>query len=225
MLFSVWLGTGGQRWSQRKGATGPEQAKQGFCPRAGEQSLHDLIASFIMVFLGEMGDKSQLLAMAFASRFPAWQVMPGVFLATLLNQGLAVMAGTYLAAVVPMTLVSIAAGISFLVFGLWTLRGDSEGEEAQRVSRLGPVMTVALTFFLGEMGDKTQLATVALAAEFHNPTLVLTGTVAGMVAANGLGVLVGDFVGRRLSPRLMRLLAGGVFLLFGFITLFREMGA
>lgn len=185
--------------------------------------MHDLITSFLMVVLGEMGDKSQLLAMAFAGRFGAWKVMLGVGLAALLNQGLAVAAGTYLASIIPMGVVSMVAGASFLLFGLLMLRGETEGEEKKRESRLGPVVTVALTFFLAEMGDKTQLATIALAAEFRNPVPVLAGTVAGLVVADGLGVAIGDFLSRKFSPRLMKIFSSGIFILFGFITLYREM--
>jgi putative Ca2+/H+ antiporter (TMEM165/GDT1 family) len=176
-----------------------------------------------MVFLGEMGDKSQLLAMAFAGRFGSWRVMLGVALAALLNQGLAVAAGTYLSTVIPMNVVSIAAGALFLAFGLLTLRGDEGGDERRRESRLGPVATVALTFFLAEMGDKTQVATVALAAEYCSPVPVLAGTVGGMILADGVGVGVGDLLRRRISPKWMRLMAAGIFLLFGCITLVRAL--
>jgi putative Ca2+/H+ antiporter (TMEM165/GDT1 family) len=178
-----------------------------------------------MVVLGEMGDKTQLLAMAFAGRFKAWQVMLGVVLATLLNHGLAVAAGTYLAGVIPMNVVSIVAGLSFLLFGLWTLRGDTLGDEAKKKNRFGPLVTVAIAFFLAEMGDKTQLATIALAADFRNPMPVLTGTTLGMVVADGLGVLIGDFINRKISPQLMKILSAGIFIVFGFITLFREMSS
>jgi len=185
--------------------------------------LHALTTSFLMVLLGEMGDKSQLLAMAFASRFGAWRVMLGVALAALLNQGLAVAAGTYLSTIIPMNLVSIAAGLLFLCFGALTLRGGEKEDEVRHESRLGPVATVALTFFLAEMGDKTQVATVALAAEYCSPLPVLTGSVAGMIAADGVGVGVGDLLGRKIAPERMRLLAAGIFLLFGCITLLRAL--
>lgn len=187
--------------------------------------MHALTTSFLMVVLGEMGDKTQLLAMAFAGRFRAWQVMAGVVAATLLTNALAVVVGTYMAGFIPMTLVSIVAGLSFVGFGLWTLQGDTLGYEAQRKSRFGPIVTVATAFFLAEMGDKTQLATVALAAEFRSPVWVLLGTLLGMAVADGLGVWVGDFVSRKISPRLMKYLSAGVFVLFGFIIMYRAMPA
>lgn len=185
--------------------------------------MHALTTSFLMVLLGEMGDKSQLLAMAFAARFGAWRVMLGVALAAVLNQGLAVAAGTYLSTLIPMDVVSIAAGALFLAFGILTLRGGDKEDEVRQESRLGPVATVAVTFFLAEMGDKTQVATVALAAEYCNPLPVLAGTVSGMVLADGVGVGVGDLLGRKVSSERMRLLAAGIFLLFGCITLGRAL--
>lgn len=101
--------------------------------------MHALTTSFLMVLLGEMGDKSQLLAMAFAARFGAWRVMLGVALAAVLNQGLAVAAGTYLSTLIPMDVVSIAAGALFLAFGILTLRGGDKEDEVRQESRLGPV--------------------------------------------------------------------------------------
>lgn len=187
--------------------------------------MHMLITSFLMVALGEMGDKSQLLALAFAARYPAGQVLLGVTLATALLQGLAVVVGTCLAGIIPLKVVSIVAGLSFLLFGLWTLRGDQEDAETRKASRFCPLLTIALTFFLAEMGDKTQLATVALAAGFHNPVSVFVGATAGMVAADGIGVLVGDLLLRRVSPALIKVLSAGIFVVFGFVTLYQAMGA
>jgi len=183
-----------------------------------------LVTSFLMVALGEMGDKSQLLALAFAAQYPAGQVMLGVAVATALLQGLAVFVGTCLAEIIPLRAVSIVAGLSFLLFGLWTLRGDQDDAAAAQENRFGPFMTIALTFFLAEMCDKTQLATVALAAQFHNPVSVFVGATAGMVAADGIGVLIGDLLLRRVPPRLVKLLSAGIFMVFGFITLYQVMG-
>jgi len=190
-----------------------------------DAALHTLITSFLMVALGEMGDKSQLLALAFAAKYPAGQVMLGVTLATALLQGLAVVVGCCLAEVIPMKAISIVAGLSFLLFGLWTLRGEQDGDEATRECRFGPLMTVALTFFLAEMGDKTQLATVALAADFQSPVAVFLGATAGMVVADGIVVLVGDLFLRRISPRLMKIASAGIFMVFGFVTLFQATGS
>jgi putative Ca2+/H+ antiporter (TMEM165/GDT1 family) len=111
-----------------------------------------------------MGDKTQLLAMAFASRYKWQTVMWGVFAATLVNHLLAVVAGNYLTRLMPLCYIQIAAAASFILFGLWTLRGDTlEGEDKR--FNYSPFWTVAVAFFFAEMGDKTQLATVALATK------------------------------------------------------------
>jgi putative Ca2+/H+ antiporter (TMEM165/GDT1 family)/putative Mn2+ efflux pump MntP len=174
------------------------------------------IASLLFVTLAEMGDKTQLLAMAFATRFPARTVLSAVFVATLLNHALAVAAGRLLTNVIPLDVISLTAALSFILFGLWTIRGDTlEGEDQQR-SSFGPFLTVAIAFFLAELGDKTQLATISLAVKYTNPIAVLLGTTAGMVAADGIGIIIGIVLGKRLPDTLIRLVSAGVFIFFGF---------
>lgn len=173
------------------------------------------LPSLLFVTLAEMGDKTQLLAMAFATRFPARTVLAAVFAATLLNHALAVAAGRLLANVIPLAAVSLAAALSFILFGLWSLRGDTlEGEDGQRLS-YGPFLTVAVAFFLAELGDKTQLATISLAVRYSDSIAVLLGTTAGMVVADSIGVGIGIVLGHRLPDTLIRLVAAGVFVFFG----------
>ena len=174
------------------------------------------IASLLFVTLAEMGDKTQLLAMAFATRFPAQTVLSAVFVATLLNHALAVAAGRLLTNVIPLDVISLTAALSFILFGLWTIRGDTlEGEDRQR-SSFGPFLTVAIAFFLAELGDKTQLATISLAVKYSDPIAVLLGTTTGMVVADGVGIVLGIVLGKRLPDTLIRLVSAGVFIVFGF---------
>ena len=174
------------------------------------------IASLLFVTLAEMGDKTQLLAMAFATRFPAPTVLSAVFVATLLNHALAVAAGRLLTNVIPLDVISLTAALSFILFGLWTIRGDTlEGEDQQR-SSFGPFLTVAIAFFLAELGDKTQLATISLAVKYSDPIAVLLGTTAGMVVADSIGIGIGIVLGKRLPDTLIRLVSAGVFIFFGF---------
>jgi len=175
------------------------------------------IASLLFVTLAEMGDKTQLLAMAFATRFPAQTVLSAVFVATLLNHALAVAAGRLLTNVIPLDVISLTAALSFILFGLWTIRGDTlEGEDRQR-SSFGPFLTVAIAFFLAELGDKTQLATISLAVKYSDdPIAVLLGTTAGMVVADSIGIGIGIVLGKRLPDTLIRLVSAGVFIVFGF---------
>lgn len=177
------------------------------------------LASMLLVLLAEMGDKTQLLAMAFAVRYPWPTVLAGVFAATVVNHLLAVEAGNYLTRVVPLQYIQVAAAVSFIVFGLWTLRGDELAGEADTVRR-SPFWTVAVAFFLAEMGDKTQLATLALAARYQAVVPVWLGTTAGMMVADGFGILVGVVMGRRIPERLVKWGAALTFIAFGLAGLY-----
>jgi hypothetical protein len=129
------------------------------------------IASFMFVVLAEMGDKTQLLAMAFATRYRPHKVLIAVFLATLANHSLAVIVGHFLSVVIPMDIISLVAAVSFVVFGLWTIRGDALQGEEKRESRFGPIATVGIAFFLAEMGDKSRrrVSEHAQRADGHHP--------------------------------------------------------
>jgi Ca2+/H+ antiporter, TMEM165/GDT1 family len=166
-----------------------------------------------------MGDKTQLLAMAFATRFPAKTVLAGVLVATLVNHLLAVVAGSWLTNIVPLDTIQIAASASFILFGLWTLRGDKlEGEDKR--DRFNPFWTVAVAFFFAEMGDKTQLATVALAAKYQSIIPIWMGTTAAMMAADAFGIIVGVVLGKRIPERFVKWFAAVIFILFGIIGLY-----
>ena len=175
------------------------------------------VASLVFVTLAEMGDKTQLLAMAFAARFPARTVMAGVFAATLLNHALAVATGQLLTTVIPISVINLAAAFSFVLFGLWTIRGDNLEGEDQRPSAFGPFATVAVAFFLAEFGDKTQLATISLALKYTAPVAVLLGTTTGMLVADGLGILLGASLSGRVTDTAIRLASGGIFIGFGLV--------
>jgi len=136
---------------------------------------------------------------------------------TLLNHGLAVATGRLLTAVIPLDAISLAAALSFILFGLWTIRGDRLEGEDRRVSPYGPFLTVAVAFFLAELGDKTQLTTISLAVQYDSPAQVLLGTTSGMVVADGFGIIVGSVLGRRLPEAVIRLASAAIFILFGLV--------
>jgi putative Ca2+/H+ antiporter (TMEM165/GDT1 family)/putative Mn2+ efflux pump MntP len=182
------------------------------------------VASLLFVTLAEMGDKTQLLAMAFATKFRARTVLLGVCIATLLNHALAVAAGRVLVSVIPLESISLMAALSFILFGLWTLRGDTLEGEDERRSRLGPLATVAIGFFLAELGDKTQLATISLAVKYENPVGVLFGTTSGMLVADSLGIGIGIVLGKRLPDAAIRWASAGIFVLFGFAGVTHVLG-
>jgi len=177
------------------------------------------IASLTFVVLAEMGDKTQLLAMAFASRYRWQTVMWGVFVATLLNHLLAVLLGSYLTSIVPIRYIQIAASASFIIFGLWTIRGDKLDNEDKRFN-FSPFWTVAVAFFFAEMGDKTQLATVALATKYESVIQIWFGTTTGMLIADGIGIIFGIVLGKKIPERAIKWFAAIIFILFGVLGLY-----
>lgn len=182
----------------------------------------DFLGAALMVVVAEMGDKTQLLAMAMASKFKAKQVMLGVLVATILNHALAVALGSFISKIIPLNIISIVAAISFLLFGLWTLRGDKIDDDENKKQKFGPVVTVAIAFFLAEMGDKTQLMTITLAAKSTFPVFILMGTTTGMLIADGLGILGGAWMSKHIPEKYIKWGAGLIFLFFGTLTLFES---
>lgn len=182
------------------------------------------VTSLLFVVLAEMGDKTQLLAMAFAARYPWRTVMWGVFAATILNHLLAVVVGSYLTHVIPLSYVQIAAAASFIVFGLWTIRGDTLDCDDEKACR-SPFWTVAVAFFIAEMGDKTQLATVALAAQFATVVPVWLGTTTGMLIADGIGIIFGIVMGKKIPERTVKWVAALIFIAFGLAGLYEALPA
>jgi putative Ca2+/H+ antiporter (TMEM165/GDT1 family) len=183
------------------------------------------IASLMFVVLAEMGDKTQLLAMAFAARYSAQKVLLAVFLATLLNHGLAVVVGHFLTAVIPLEIISFIAAFSFIIFGLWTIRGDKLEGEDKKESRFGPVVTVGIAFFLAEMGDKTQLATISLAVEYQSMLNVLMGTTLGMVIADAVGIIIGIVMRKHIPEKAIKWISAVIFVLFGLSGVYKVLSS
>lgn len=176
-----------------------------------------LLLSFVVIFVAELGDKSQLMAMTFALRYKWYVVIGGITAATALTHLLSVAVGHFLGLSIPTNLISIVAGIAFVVFGLWTLRGDSLSEDeetrASKVTR-SAFIAIASAFFLAELGDKTMLATVTLATD-SNWVGVWIGSTVGMVAADALAIVVGAVLGKHLPERVIRFGAAILFFVFG----------
>lgn len=184
-----------------------------------DSTLMAFLFSAGAVVLAEMGDKTQLLAMAFATKYKASKVMIGVFLATVLNHALAVAVGNYITTFeTGQAWVQGIASLSFIFLGLWTIRGDKlEGEE-NRTTSYGAIATVAIAFFIAEMGDKTPLATISLAAKFPaDPIGILMGTTTGMLIADAVGIVIGVVMCKRIPEKTIKLVSAIVFILFGFI--------
>jgi putative Ca2+/H+ antiporter (TMEM165/GDT1 family) len=190
-----------------------------------------LLVSFALVFVAELGDKTQVLVAWLATRYRPWQVMAGVLLGSMAIHGLAVVAGATLGAFVPAVAVEITAGVLFLGFAILALKGASDGAGEGRLGTLDkrPVLGTAGAFFIAELGDKTQLMVLARAAQESadsNATVAVAaavwlGAVLAMVAADGLAVLAGSLLGARVRQRILALLSAALFAGFGIFTLGR----
>ncbi|NMN95217.1 TMEM165/GDT1 family protein [Antrihabitans stalactiti] len=179
--------------------------------------LSAMLLSCGVIFVAELGDKSQLMAMTFALRHKWWIVLGGITAATAGVHLVSVGIGHYVGAALPTNLIGIVGGIAFLAFGLWTLRGDTlTDKEAMRAARANApaFFAVVSAFLLAELGDKTMLATVTLAAD-SDWVGVWIGSTVGMVAADALAIAVGAVLGKRLPEDVIRLGAGGLFLFSG----------
>jgi putative Ca2+/H+ antiporter (TMEM165/GDT1 family) len=178
-----------------------------------------LLLSLVVVFVAELGDKSQLMALAFATRYRALPVLVGITIATAVVHLVSVLIGAGLGATLPRDAISIVAGLAFFGFAVWTLRGDTlSSDEAGRPNRSvrSAVVAASVAFFLAELGDKTMLATIALATR---EGLVGTwlGSTFGMVAADALAIGAGQLLGKRLPDKAIRWGAAASFVCFGMV--------
>jgi putative Ca2+/H+ antiporter (TMEM165/GDT1 family) len=213
--------------------------------------LYALAVSTILITLAELGDKTQLLALALAARFNWLKVLAGIFIGTLMVHFISTIAGQLIGGLIPAFWLGIVTGVLFVGFGIWTLRGDEEDDgSSTTASRFGPVVTTAIAFFLAELGDKTQIMTMTIAADpaavlrtFGSfgpavssalasvgltstgltPTQVFwgvwAGSTIGMMIADGLAIVVGAVLGKKLPERLITRISGSLFILFGVLTI------
>jgi putative Ca2+/H+ antiporter (TMEM165/GDT1 family) len=177
--------------------------------------------TFLIVFVAEMGDKTQFMTLSFSARHRYQAVVAGVFVATLLVSFVSVLLGEALGSTLPYFWINLLAGLLFIGFGLWTLRGgEEEGSESAGKDRFGPVVTVAVAFFLAELGDRTMLATVVVASQQRNFLGVWLGSTLGLLTANILAVVVGKLMGRRLPEKYLRYGTAVIFGASGLLALF-----
>jgi len=206
------------------------------------------LGAFFMVFLAEMGDKSQLLAMTLATRYSFRTVLAGVALATFFNNGLAVFAGYYMRTALDLEYLQFAAAASFIAFGIWRLaekdensktskgftktavkekENTSSGRSAEKPASPGsktgwlkPLLTVTALLFLSEIGDKTQMATVAYVIKYNAPVKTLLGVICGMVAADALAISASMYLARYFSATVIKYTSSGVFILIGLLSFY-----
>ena len=183
--------------------------------------MQALLISTGVVALAEIGDKTQLLAFLLAARFKKpWPIVLGILAATLVSHGLAGALGAWITRALDPVWLRWGLGVSFLAMAVWTLVPDKiEDDEARVATRLGVFGATLVTFFLAEMGDKTQIATVALAAHYAAPLAVVAGTTLGMLIADVPAVFVGDKLASKIPMRLVHAIAAAIFALLGLFTL------
>ncbi len=185
--------------------------------------MEALFMSMGVVALAEIGDKTQLLAFVLAARFKKpLPIIAGILCATLVNHGLAGALGAWITSALTPETLRWVVGISFIGMAIWTLIPDKiEEEETQVARRLGVFGATLVTFFLAEMGDKTQIATVAMAAHYPSPILVVIGTTLGMLIADVPAVFVGDRFAQKIPMKLVHSIAAAMFAVLGLMTLLR----
>jgi putative Ca2+/H+ antiporter (TMEM165/GDT1 family) len=183
--------------------------------------MESLLVSTGVVALAEIGDKTQLLAFILAARFKKpVPIIAGILCATIVNHGLAGALGAWIMHTISPEILRWVLGASFIGMAIWTLIPDKiEDEETQIASKLGVFGATLVTFFLAEMGDKTQVATVAMAAHYANPLMVVIGTTLGMLIADVPAVFIGDKLANKIPMKLVHSIAAGIFALLGIATL------
>ena len=179
--------------------------------------IEALLSSTVVVALAEIGDKTMLLAIVLAARLRApWAILAGILVATLANHALAALVGSQVAGLLQADWFRIAVALGFIAMAAWTLVPDKLDDDENTVrSTGGAFLTTLVSFFLVEMGDKTQIATIALAAHYQSVLIVAAGTTLGMMLVNGPAVFLGEAIERRVSMKLARALAALLFLVLG----------
>ncbi|MFO7951787.1 MAG: TMEM165/GDT1 family protein [Bacillota bacterium] len=178
-----------------------------------------MLGAFIMIFLAEMGDKSQFLAFCLAGRYRVSLVLAANFFATLINNGTAIFLGSVFAEMINMDIVRLVSGLAFLGFGAWTLleKKEEPGQLTIR-GRLGSFLSIVSLFILAEMGDKTQIASAVYAATYGAPLLTLAGVMAGMLLADSLGIFLGLRLRESISLAKIKIITSIVFFILGSIS-------
>lgn len=185
--------------------------------------MEAFLASFTMVAIAEMGDKTQLLSFLLATRFAGRHgaIIAGIFVATIANHFVAAFLGDWVAATVTPQVMRWMLGIAFLGFAAWALVPDKLDDDGDKPGRGDPFLTTAVAFFIAEIGDKTQFATIALGARYASLAMVVLGTTLGMMAANVPAVLLGERLAKVIPLSKMRFIAAALFAMFGVLVLLK----
>lgn len=184
-------------------------------------NLWPLIITFFIIGTAELGDKTQLLTLSFSTKYPLWKVLGAVFAATASLMALAVIFGDAVNYYIPSFYIQLLAGTVFILFGIWTIfKKEKDEAAAQARDSRNPFWIVFSGFFLAELGDKTQLATLALTAKYGAPFQVWLGATLGMAGVNVVAALVGNRIKNLVHEKYIRWLGGILFILFGLTALY-----
>ncbi|MCI8358802.1 MAG: TMEM165/GDT1 family protein [Lachnospiraceae bacterium] len=176
------------------------------------------------IFIAEMGDKTQLLLVAMAGKYKVSHILTGTWLATVLLNVLAVGVGAALGSYLDMRIIKLAAGLAFFWFAYSTLKGEEEEEEKEMKHKAGPILAIFGSFFIGELGDKTQLSAITLAANYTNHQLisafqVFLGCTLGLILADLIGLIVGVVLKSKMPTGILNAVSFGIFAVFGVISI------
>jgi len=184
----------------------------------GGNMLKEFTEAFILVFAAEVGDKTQLMLMTLSAKYSMMQMLLGMLLGVVLNHGAAVFIGRFLSNAADDSMLRIFSGAMFIIFGIIIIVFEDENEN-KRDFKFGPVITTALTFFLGEIGDKTQLTAMTLAMEAQYPLIILSGSVAGMLLIGFVGIIIGTSLTKHIPSYIIKTISGLIFIIFGLMRL------
>jgi Ca2+/H+ antiporter, TMEM165/GDT1 family len=186
--------------------------------------MESFLVSLSTVAIAEMGDRTQILALMLAAHYRRpWPILAGILCATLANHLVAALIGIRLGRFLTPTILDVAVGVSMIAMGLWTLKPDPLEEHSGRVGRTSAFIATAVAFFVAEIGDKTQLATLALAAAYANLLPVVAGTTLGMFLANAPVVFLGQAFASRLPLKTIHYVASALFLILGVVFIARAL--
>ena len=178
--------------------------------------------AFLIVFVAELGDKTQFMTLSFATRLRWKTVMLGVLVATLVISLISTLLGNVLGKALPFFWINLIAGLVFIAFGVWALRGEESPERQLSVGRhLSPLMTVAIAFFVAELGDRTMLATIVIAGREKSFAGVWLGSSAGLVSSNALAIVIGNVLGKNLPDKALKYGTAIIFVASGLFALFQ----
>jgi Ca2+/H+ antiporter, TMEM165/GDT1 family len=180
---------------------------------------NEYLGALLFIFAAEMGDKTQILAMLFATKYKVSKVLLGIFIGSLLNHGIAILLGSLLGGLIDTSILQMVAGVAFIAFAYWTLLSKADESDEPIKSSKSAIVTVAMAFFVGELGDKTQLTAITLSIDAVYPVLVLLGTVSGMLVTSSIGIVIGSKVGDKIPELWIKLFSSLLFLFFGVLKL------